>query len=77
MHGSFLQLAQPLVGEGVLIPYELRPVCETGPAEPTLRVRRWLKGQAWSKHLPRGFLWEVNSYIFATRLGAFVKGNGQ
>jgi hypothetical protein len=62
----FWSLNGRYVGEEGPIPYELRAVCETGPAEATLRFRIWLKGQAWSKHLPRGFLKEVNSYIFAS-----------
>ena len=53
-------------GAGGPIQYELRGVCETSPAEPYLRLIKWLKGQPWSKHLPRGLLKEVNSYVFSS-----------
>jgi len=54
------------VGGGGLIQNELRGVCETSPAELSLRLMSWLKGQAWSKYLPRGLFKEVNSYIFSS-----------
>jgi hypothetical protein len=62
----FWSLSGSYVGAGGPTHYELRAVCETSPAEPTLRFKRWLKGQGWSKYLPRGLLREVNSYIFSS-----------
>lgn len=59
MGGSYL-------GGGGQIQYELRGVCKTSPAEPNLRLMRWLKEQAWSKYLPHGLFKDVNSYIFSS-----------